>query len=178
MTIQRSAWIILPFQEGQFKRHRFDDLFWAPGREEILQILLDGYLLLTSFSLFTPWEIPTRRTPANLSSPSFTQALKVIRGRRNARIEELVTKACSHASVSLELGLNVVIFWEAWERSCDVLTFTSIWYIIVSFNQCRRDQETSQKFIVMWYVKLVFTCCATFYVATKTYDKFSITKGN
>ena len=35
-----------------------------------------------------------------------------------------------------------------------------------------------QLFIVMWYVKLVFTRSATFYAATKTRGKFSITKGN
>ena len=29
-------------------------VFWTPGREEILQILLDGFLLLTFFCLFTP----------------------------------------------------------------------------------------------------------------------------
>ena len=28
-------------------------VFWTPGREEILQILLDGFLLLTFFCLFT-----------------------------------------------------------------------------------------------------------------------------
>ena len=28
----------------------------------------------------------------------------------------------------------------------------------------------------MWYVELVFTCCATFYAATKTHGKFCITK--
>ena len=101
--------------------------------------------------------------------------------RGNARIEGLVKRACSHASLSFELGLNVVICWEAWKRSCDVLIFASIWYIIVSLNKCRRDQETYQSynfFIAMWYVKLVFICCATFYAATKTLGKFSITKGN
>lgn len=66
-----------------------------------------------------------RDPPANLSSPSVTQGLKLIHGRRNARIKGLVTKACSHASLSL--------------------------------------------FIVMCYVKLDFTCCATFYAATKTH---------
>ena len=35
-----------------------------------------------------------------------------------------------------------------------------------------------QLFIVMWYVRLVFTFCATFFAATKTRGKFSITKGN
>ena len=49
-------------------------------------------------------------TPANLSSLNVTQDLKLIRRRRNARIEGLVTRACSHASLGSELGLNVVIF--------------------------------------------------------------------
>ena len=117
------------------KFHNRMVVFWTPGRKEILQILLDGFLLLTFFCLFTPWEIPTR-----------AQVPKLIRGWKNARIEGLVTRACSHASLSLELGLNVVIFWEAWKRSSDVLTFTSIWDIIVPINQCRRDQETYQSY--------------------------------
>ena len=91
-------------------------------------------------------KFPRTWHPANLSSPSVTQVPKLIRGWKNARIEGLVTRACSHASLSLELGLNVVIFWEAWKRSCDVLTFTSIWDITVSINQCRLDQETYQSY--------------------------------
>ena len=50
---------------------------------------------------------------ANLSSLRVTQGLNLIRGQRASRIEGLVTRVCSHARLSLELGLNVVIFLEA-----------------------------------------------------------------
>ena len=50
---------------------------------------------------------------ANLSSLRVTQGLNLIRGQRASRIEGLVTRVCSHAGLSLELGLNVVIFLEA-----------------------------------------------------------------
>ena len=40
-------------------------------------------------------------TPCSLPLPTVTEGLKLIRGQRKARNEWLVTRACSHASLSL-----------------------------------------------------------------------------
>ena len=153
-------------------------VFWTPDREQILQILLDGYLLLTFVCLFTPWEIPTHMTPHKpLLTKCYSRPETYSWTKKRSK-----WRACNEGLLACWFKFGAGAERHYILRSLKTLLWRShinkhmVYYCFIkSMHTWPGNVSKVQMFM---YVKLVFTCCATFYAATKTLGKFSITKGN